>query len=520
MKRKTKNIWLGVLIGGMSVAAVGGAAALINKKFNIINPLEKDQKFCAEVTFFGTDTDGIRGGDVVNYKAGINGERNDFDKVPIYKDIVRTYVGGEAIVHVPQFYVSHTTAGTLGEENYSETWGVANYKKDSTYEIPMAFYNAKKGLMDEFTLGAYKASITQDGRKLVSKSGQIPKTNISLEDARPLAEANGAHIAEQRKADAVNILFMVEFATRDCQSVMKGLTYATDLYPANNSDIQVSGETDLLRFTVEEILELGIIDGSEAKVLKYFAPGSTFVVKDDNGEVDEIDRGHIESVTKKIIVDANEDEVEVFELKLDKNFDLDDWSSQGYPCFVMMDDTTGLTDKLKGSSCETKGLDGLRHMNYRGLEDWYGVYYEWVDGRFMKIHNHQHDGTEYSEIVEVFDYKNYKTCNTNDGEHEPTFEGAVVIGQADVSGGIMTAVKVLEDAPGCILPAAKGSNGYSDTVYYNSTNSNSETESFDSRVFYRGGSYYNGSGAGAFCVDRDDSSYYSRCHGFRLTYDN
>ena len=497
----------------MAAGVIGGSVALFGRKSSISeSSIKKQDAWQVGVRFTGTDTQGVRLGDAQGKVAGINGLKNDFDSMPIYGQMTTSIINGEYIVSVPKFYVKHVV--DLSGDDVVEEWHVSNVKIDEDYEVPIAFLNTKQKEMDKFTLGAFMASLSQDGKKLETRKGKHPATNISLQAARPLAEANNSHIAEQRKADAVNILMMIEFATRNMQDIMKGISFLPDLYPTDNEYNDLSEPVDYFIFSEEEILGTSLfgLDGNESiSISDFIYPGKSYRIMDDN-EGTPISEGVVKYVTSLSI-----DDVDCVKIGLERQIDF----GETYPTILFIDDKTGQTLGLSGSSKETNDIDGIRHFSYRGLEDWYGMYYEWVDGRFIKIHNHEIEESEYSSIVECFDPAKYHTCNTQDGEYEPSFVGCVEIGEADCS-GIPSYMKETE-LPGILIPAdSEGSeeSGYSDYMYYSFSNSNSQEESYNSQVFYRGGGYcdefyY----CGPFGVFGSSSFVANGYSGFRLSYD-
>lgn len=513
MKKQNKIVLLSAATL-MAAGLIGGSVAFFGRKGSTSeSSIKKQEAWEVGVRFTGTETQGVRLGDAQGKVAGINGLKNDFDSMPIYGQMTTSIINGEYVVSVPKFYVKHVV--DLSGDNVVEEWHVSNVKVDEDYEVPIAFLNAKQKEMDKFTLGAFMASLSQDGKKLETKKGKHPVTNISLQDARPLAEANNSHIAEHRKADAVNILMMIEFATRNMQDIMKGISFLPDLYPTDNEYNDLSEPVDYFIFSEEEITGsslFGLEGNEEISISDFIYPGKSYRILDDN-EGTPLVEGVVKYVTSLLINDVN-----CIKIGLEKQF----VSNESiYPTILFIDDKTGQTLGLSGSSKETNDIDGIRHFSYRGLEDWYGMYYEWTDGRFIKIHNHEFEGNENSALVECFDPSKYHTCNTKEGEYEPLFVGCVEIGKADTS-GIPSYMKET-DLPGILIPAdneGDQESGYSDYISYSCSNSNSQEESYNSRVFYRGGVYCDGfDSCGPFRVLWSNSSNANRYFGFRLSYD-
>lgn len=512
MKKQNKIVLLSAATL-MAAGVIGGSVALFGRKGSTSeSSIKKQEAWHVGVRFTGTETQGVRLGDAQGKVAGINGLKNDFDSMPIYGQMTTSIINGEYIVSVPKFYVKHVV--DLSGDDVVEEWHVSNVKIDEDYEVPIAFLNAKQKEMDKFTLGAFMASLSEDGKKLETKKGKHPATSISLQAARPLAEANNSHIAEQRKADAVNILMMIEFATRNMQDIMKGVCFLPGLYPTDNEYNDLSEPVDYFIFSEEEILGTSLfgLDGNESiSISDFIYPGKSYRIMDSN-EGTPISEGVVKYVTSLSV-----DDVDCIKIGLERQIDF----GETYLTILFIDDKTGQTLGLSGSSKETNDIDGIRHFSYRGLEDWYGMYSEWVDGRFIKIHNYEIEAEYYSSIVECFDPAKYHTCNTQEGEYEPSFVGCVEIGEADCS-GVPTYIKETE-LPGILLPAdsvGSESEGYSDYIDYSHGNSNSVEESYDSQVFFRSGSYGGGfEYCGTFFVFGYGSFFANGYSCFRLSYD-
>lgn len=479
------------------------------------------------VIFYGSETIGERVGLANGKRAGINGEPNDFDYLPIYKDI-RTYENenGEKIWACEKpFYYKHVVNGIPDDDDFYEGFFISPTKHDDTWGLHTAFWDKNKENRGRFTLGAYKATFNEDKTKLVTRSGAHPATNISLEQSRPLAAANDARIAELRKADAVNILMMIEFAVRDFQrELFKGVTFACDLYGSDYEAMQDEGLTNTIRYPLNDLLELEFIDGDINKLRDYFKVGSKGHIRDDNeGTIIGDPVRTITSFNIKTIDDPNDPGTDLEVVELTYTGAPVRWTNDElYPFFTNFDDTTGQCDELLGSSHEiTSAPDGLRHFAWRGLEDWYGVYYEWTDGEALKIRASNVTADQKTEFAVCFDPTYYPESNYNDNA-DRLMSHYEVVARLTHNGGYLEAFKDVPAYPGLLVPnSASGGNAtyYADYNCISRIDLGGDPAKTIAYVFYRGGNSYYGFGAGPFYVNRSNSTRYHWYRGFRLSYD-
>lgn len=516
--------WATAEIAALKVA--GGDLPDIRERLTALEELI-GQSIYMGVVFYGAETVGERLGAAQGKRAGVNGAPNDFDKAPIYRDI-HTYLNdaGEKIWALEQsFYYKHVVNGVPGDEDFHEAHYISLTKQDETWGLHVAFWDKEKSDRGRFTLGAYKAAFNEGKTKLVTRSGAIPATNITLEVARELAEANNAHIAEQRKADAVNILMMIEFAVRDFQrELFKGVTFAYDLYGSDNEAMQDEGLTNTIRYPLNDLLEWEFIDGDINKLRDYFKVGSKGHIRDDNeGTIIGDPVRTITSFNIKTIDDPNDPgtDLEVFELTY-TGAPVRWTNDEFYPFFTNFDDTTGQCDELLGSSHEiTSAPDGLRHFAWRGLEDWYGVYYEWTDGEALKIRASNVTADQKTEFAVCFDPTYYPESNYNDNA-DRLMSHYEVVARLTHNGGYLEAFKDVPAYPGLLVPnSANGSNAtyYADYNYISRIDNGGNPAKTIAYVFYRGSYCDDEFHAGPFCVYWGNSANYIRYRGFRLSYD-
>ncbi|ORN26033.1 fibronectin type III domain-containing protein [Lentilactobacillus parabuchneri] len=160
-------------------------------------------------------------------KAGINGTQNDFDTRGPWglmdKTVTDSY--GNAFVRVPKFYIRKTQ----DKSKPLSTWQVSLVKQGDDWYLPNCFYDFDdKKELDYVDVSRYEGSVISG--KLQSKTGVTPTTNQTIVQLRSSAVANntdgkkGYHLWDVHTLDALQVLFTIEFATLDSQSIMKGNT--------------------------------------------------------------------------------------------------------------------------------------------------------------------------------------------------------------------------------------------------------------------------------------------------------
>lgn len=161
----------------------------------------------------------------VGLKAGINGAQNDFDTRGPWglmdKTVTDSY--GNAFVRVPKFYIHKTQNKPLS------TWQVSLVKQGDDWYLPNCFYDFdNKKELDYVDVSRYEGFI--ESGHLKSKSMVNPTNNVDINDFRTAATAlnvdgkKGYHLWDVHTLDALQVLFTIEFATLDSQSIMKGVT--------------------------------------------------------------------------------------------------------------------------------------------------------------------------------------------------------------------------------------------------------------------------------------------------------
>lgn len=182
---------------------------------------------------YGASWDGSSSGSLqrtdaaVGLKAGINGAQNDFDNRGPWglmdKTVTDSY--GNAFVRVPKFYIRKTQ----DKNKPLSTWQVSLVKQGDDWYLPNCFYDFdNKKELDYVDVSRYEGFI--ESGHLKSKSRVNPTNNVDINDFRTAATAlnvdgkKGYHLWDVHTLDALQVLFTIEFATLDSQSIMKGNT--------------------------------------------------------------------------------------------------------------------------------------------------------------------------------------------------------------------------------------------------------------------------------------------------------
>lgn len=196
--------------------------------FTVSDPLPTVDGNIYGVSWDGSSSGALQRTDAaVGLKAGINGAQNDFDTRGPWglmdKTVTDSY--GNAFVRVPKFYIRKTQ----DKSKPLSTWQVSLVKQGDDWYLPNCFYNFdNKKELDYVDVSRYEGFI--ESGHLKSKSGVNPTSSVDINDFRTAATAlnvdgkKGYHLWDVHTLDALQVLFTIEFATLDSQSIMKGHT--------------------------------------------------------------------------------------------------------------------------------------------------------------------------------------------------------------------------------------------------------------------------------------------------------
>lgn len=462
----------------LAVGAVVGAAAAITKgfkekPFGVIDEItSRDKVFSVE--FKSGEVEGTRMDDAVDLKAGINGETNNFDHISPWCDI-KTFKdpNGDVFVKIPKFYEKYefTEEGTKISVTTKERKG---------FHVNPAFIKGE-AQVDEIQIGAYEASFTESGR-LASVADATPAGSKTLDEFRALAEADGNMLFDWRQNQALQTLFAVEFATLDSQSVMRGATEYACLYASAQDDgNECKFSVSLDETCMFEETKLVDVAKAGANVLCYYNGEETIVL--GNRKIEELKYNSGKTAVTSITLDEPLDleEIEDFDVE-NLYFNVNGLQKTG--------STVGRRGSSNGSATEAIA------MNYRGIENWYGSSYTWIDGLYT---------IQTSEEAE-------------DEDDDPITHDMIAISMDATKNGDRSSYKMFAKADVTNKVSAEG-------IYLQDVSETDAEDSFylgfasEARVGYVGGGYDGGVSAGAFHTRiHYGLDYADYSNGVRLSY--
>jgi len=159
---------------------------------------------------------------------------------------VLTGADGQVMVQIPKFYIKYS----YGSNNHRWLISLSRltgftvhpaFIKDGI-EVDYRYIGAYEAVLWDATTDSayrdYKAGVTINTGtdKLSSVSGFRPVTNITRAGARAMAARRGTGWRQQDYdlTNAIQMLFIVEYATFNSQSIMSGITNVTDWAAYNN----------------------------------------------------------------------------------------------------------------------------------------------------------------------------------------------------------------------------------------------------------------------------------------------
>ena len=489
------------------------------------------------VIFYGHETKGERLGAATGRRAGVNGDVNDFDNDPMfkigsgeefgdgvgitfYKDVL-----GNDIGKVKEFYVYHFKNSTPDEDDaYYEILCISPIRYNENYKLHPAFLNKDKESRGFFTYGKYPAQKSDDGLRLVCKSGKAPLNNTTITDARLLATAGGFHIAERRKYNALAMMFTIEFATRDSQSIFWGIEGKEGLASFAYCDVKYDKTIDGKQIIIGSGEDFGLDDYKATlqvgmKLSFYDCEDWSLVGVGQITSIEETTAHNIDDDEDQEVLIVTHDGPSIPWKTTEKDYDVS--------CFY--DIRSGSTDLLPGSSAEdTTAPEGLRHFKYRGFEDLYGMLYWIMDGEIYRIENNPQGGK--TSYYVSYDPSKYKNADYVEGATTYALEGYEdVYSELYTSGGY--GVEFVEGKDGHLILVPNDDVGGSTADYYcdncyipgHSRTSDSTVTVGDPRFVWVGGSCFDDglsqADGGLFDCRCDYSGYYGSYTGFRLSSD-
>jgi hypothetical protein len=389
-------------------------------------------------------------GMVANAGVDTNVVVNDFDTAEIYKNITEVSdVLGNVFIRVPKFWIEKTAAGA------ARTWRISPHPFGTSY-LPKCFTG-----VDYVDVGKYNANLDSGGTKLESKSGTYPLISKNIVQFRTYAQANGVGYQQLdiHVVDLLQVLFIIEFATLNSQSIMYG--FASGRY--NAADTATATEAGANRIVVTNAVAANFVVGQAISCgtslggnQKFYGRTITSIsVVDASNKALNFDGAAVDIATGNIVYSTG-------------------WKS-GF--------SSGITAK---SGSLTSNSTGKYPCMYRGIENPFGSVYQFVDG--VNINEYQAwvcpTPSSYASNLFANPYEQLSYVNINADNY-------VVAMGFDTS------------CPYANFPTnvtgGNSSTYYSDYYYKNT----------GQRIAIFGGAWNNGSSAGLFAWDLDDASSYT-----------
>lgn len=139
---------------------------------------------------------------------------------------------GNVFIRIPKFYtkITKNANGTFKHQ-------ISGCRYDGFGTL---FVDGKGNEIDYILVGKYEGSYDSEKSRMMSKSGQTVKVNITLPNYRKACVAVGEGYQQYDfLIDAIiKELFLIEFATTHCQSIMNGFTNGS------NTAALITGHTD------------------------------------------------------------------------------------------------------------------------------------------------------------------------------------------------------------------------------------------------------------------------------------
>lgn len=371
---KKINFWHIMGIVGLGFAGLGIAGGAVAGIRHAVIQNEKSKVYTVTFDLENNKVKGKRGDAAIGMEAGINGEKNDFDKAYPWKAMKEVKdANGDYFVRIPKFYEKITQTET------TLTYSITSAPKKG-YHVAPAFIEAGEEI-DYFDVAQYEASFNDKnagGIHVQSIPNAMPETTgHTLDQYRALAAADGNQLFNWRQNQALQSLFVVEFANLDSEAIMSGETQYINLYHEITAEEIAAKKVS--EFTLSED-ETMLID-SDVDKLKFAKANLKHVdISYEYTNEDEETVNVNETVTAKSV----KFEDNSWTVLLDKAIDTSVLAEDAGLTIGIGSSSyhkTGSSRGRKGSSngASLKSLEVIA-MNYRGIENWYGNTYTWCDG--------------------------------------------------------------------------------------------------------------------------------------------
>ena len=354
------------------------------------------------VRFYNNAKDGTRCYDAVDMVANVSkGDGvevvNDFDDAPIFGDIhkVRTEArdssgnvltdnDGNVIYNdlnwIPNFYIRHLTGTDSDGKSYDE-WSVSTQKRQGYHAAFVQNDKECKGML----AGAYYTTTLKDKTQTSGtpccgcQKGRNPRVNLGMNNIDNYMcyvkeEDYGVSLQKLHGAEdlqvysALAVLMTIEFATRDHQSVFKGVSSEEWDNPMDSTLSKYNNPDGVANY---ETTTLTVYKGNS---MTHVSVGDEMTIYDSTED-------GAEWVSRTVTAIDDESVSGYRVITLDKSIHLPA-SGEIHTCR----NWGGRVGKLDGinatSGYESEALEnaGLAHFSYRGFEDLYGNLWNILSG--------------------------------------------------------------------------------------------------------------------------------------------
>jgi len=292
-----------------------------------------------------------------------------FDTYNVFKLRTCNRVGGIVTAYYGEPGFDAVDKDTFVEipKAYYRVWDDGTYLNYEISELPFTgaslhpVFKHNAAVQNKIYLASYKSSYNGSS-KHESKSGKFPDVIISRPTSRTRSIARGAYACVQdvQVRDWLNILVMVEFATRDSQSAI-GRGYCDMPYSATH--VSILNESAVNRIVIANAFAALFVVGQEISIGTSL--GANGVAADRTvSSIDVYDASN-----KSIVFGGAAVNIAIGNIV---------WTSR---------QKTGKTDSIGQGTGRATGTDGKTSIRYRGIEDPFGNVYEWVDN--LNINSNQ-----------------------------------------------------------------------------------------------------------------------------------
>ena len=172
----------------------------------------------------------------LGYTVGTSEIQSDFDSCYPWCEMKEiTDENGNVFIKIPKFYtkITKNSDGTFKHQ-------ISGCRYDGFGTL---FVDGKGNEIDYILVGKYEGSYDSEKSRMMSRSGQTVKVNITLPNYRKACMAVGEGYQQYDfLIDAIiKELFLIEFATTHCQSIMAGFT------SGDNTAALITGHTDKVK---------------------------------------------------------------------------------------------------------------------------------------------------------------------------------------------------------------------------------------------------------------------------------